>query len=163
MDVMFRRYTYDFIILLLSASFLISCSEEGKEGNSPVHTASWTHPSGLTDNISPDGEKAYIPKVAMDNNGNAVITWFQSDGANMQIFISEYRNGAWTFPAALSDNISPNGEDTRYPRVAMDDNGNAVVAWEQDLSAVSRVYFSEKRDDVWSFPSGLTDKISPGG
>ncbi len=158
---LFIRYIYGFIILLLSASSLISCSEGGNEGNYSVHTGSWTHPSGLTDYISPGGESANNPQVAMGNSGNAVITWAQSDGANDQIFISEYRNDTWTFPTALSDNISPNGENATVPRVAMDDNGNTIVVWQQDVSTIPQIFISEKRDGAWSFPSGLTDNISP--
>ena len=51
----------------------------------------WTHPSNLADNISPDGTDGYGPSVAMDNNGDAIITWYQDNGASTQIFISEYR------------------------------------------------------------------------
>lgn len=56
-----------------------------------VSSKSWTHPSGLTDHPSPDGQDAEYQQVAMDDNGNAIITWWQSDGGNWQIFKSEYR------------------------------------------------------------------------
>jgi hypothetical protein len=57
----------------------------------PTYTKSWTHPADVTDNISPDGEDGSAPQVAMENNGNAIITWLQSDGSKTQIFMSEYR------------------------------------------------------------------------
>jgi len=56
-------------------------------------TLKWTNPSTLSDNISPNGQDAYDPQVAMDNNGGAIITCQQSDGFNWQIFKSEYRFG----------------------------------------------------------------------
>ncbi len=56
----------------------------------------WTNPSSLADNISPAGQNADYPEVAMDDNGNTVITWRQYDGSNYQIFKSEYRNGVWS-------------------------------------------------------------------
>jgi len=37
------------------------------------------------------GQHATFSQVAMDDNGNAIITWYQSDGVNWQIFKSEYR------------------------------------------------------------------------
>jgi hypothetical protein len=124
----------------------------------------WSHPSGINDNISPDGTSAYDPKPSMDNNGNALIVWFQSNGVNNQIFKSEYRNGAWTHPADLNDNISPDGTFALYPQLAMDDSGNAVIVWrQQNVSAIWQIYKSEYRNGVWTHPANLADTLSPGG
>jgi len=123
----------------------------------------WTHPSSLTDNISPDLQDAYVPQVAMDNNGNAIIVWRQSDGSNLQIFKSEYRGGVWTHPSSLTDNISPDGPDTYYPQVAMDNNGNAIITWHQSDGANIHIFKSEYRGGVWTHPSSLSDNICPDG
>ena len=123
----------------------------------------WTHPFDLTDNISPDAEDASVPKVAMDRNGNAIITWLESDGSNDQIFMSEYRSGSWTHPLDLADNISPDGQDASDPEVAMDDNGNAIIAWYQSDGSNKQIFMSEYRSGTWSHPADLTDKISPDG
>ena len=123
----------------------------------------WTHPSSLSDNISPDGQNADYPQVAMDDNGNAIIVWRQFDGSNFQIFKSEYRSGSWTHPASLSDNISPDGQDASIPQVAMDDNGNAVIVWSQSDGSNYQIFKSEYRSGTWTHPSSLTDNISPDG
>jgi len=123
----------------------------------------WTHPASLSDNISPDGQHAYAPQVAMDDNGNAVIVWRQSDGSNYQIFKSEYRSGTWTHPASLCDNISPDGQNARYPQVAMDANGNAVIVWSQYDGSNYQIFKSEYRSGTWTHPASLTDNISPDG
>ena len=52
---------------------------------------SWTHPADISDNISPDSEHAYNPRVAIDNYGISIIVWYQNDGSNNQIYISEFR------------------------------------------------------------------------
>jgi len=130
---------------------------------SEYRSGSWSHPLDLADNISPNGQHAYNPQVAMDNNGNAIITWEQSDGSNVQIFKSEYRSGGWTHPANLADNISPNGQNARYPEVAMDNNGNAIIAWYQSDGSNKQIFMSEYRSGTWSHPADLTDKISPDG
>jgi len=123
----------------------------------------WAHPAGILDNISPDGQNISNPKVAMDNNGNAIIVWYQYDGARQQIFKSEYRGGAWTHPAALSDNISPDGQNANEPIVVMDDNGNAIICWYQNDGSQSQIFKSEYRGGVWTHPSALSDNISPDG
>jgi len=130
---------------------------------SEYRSGSWTHPSNLTDNISPDGQSTYNPQVAMDDNGNAIIIWLQSDGSNNQIFKSEYRSGSWTHPSNLTDNISPDGQDADYPQVAMDNNGNAVIVWEQSDGTNDQIFKSEYRSGTWTHPSGLSDNISPDG
>jgi hypothetical protein len=124
---------------------------------------SWSHPANLSDNISPDGPNASCPKVAMDNNGNAIIVWYQLDGSNRQIFMSEYRSGSWTHPADLSDNISPDGPECYYPEVAMDNNGNAIIVWYQLVGSTDQIFMSEYRSGSWTHPADLSDNISPDG
>jgi microcompartment protein CcmK/EutM len=123
----------------------------------------WTHPSSLSDNISPDGQHAENSQVAMDNNGNAIIIWYQSDGSVDQIFKSEYRGGVWTHPSSLSDNISPDGQNADYSQVAMDNNGNAIIVWKQNDGSDDQIFKSEYRGGVWTHPSSLSDNISPDG
>jgi len=123
----------------------------------------WTHPSSLTDNISPDGQGAFQAQVALDDDGNATVVWMQSDGSNRQIFMSEYRNGTWTHPSSLTDNISPDGQDASAPQVAMDSNGNIVVVWSQSDGSNSQIFMSEYRNGTWTHPSSLTNNISPDG
>ncbi len=130
---------------------------------SEYRAGSWTDPSGLNDSISPGGQDAIIPIVAMDNNGDAIIGWRQSDGANTQVFRSEHRNGSWTDPSDLMDNNSPDGETVVNMRVAMGDNGEAVIVWSQFDGAINRIFRSEYRNNAWTDPADLNDHISPDG
>jgi len=69
---------------------------------------------------------------------------------------------AWHHPVDLTENISPMGYDTLHPDVAMDDNGNVIIVWEQkDGSGKRHIYKSEYRDGVWIHPAGNFDFISP--
>jgi len=126
-------------------------------------TLKWFNPSTLSDNISPDGTSALYPQVAMDNNGNAIIVWYQNDGLHDQIFKSEYRGGIWTYPGSLSDNISPDGTGVIYPQVAMDNNRNAIIVWEQFDGAKNQIFKSEYRSGIWKHPTSVSDNISPDG
>jgi len=123
----------------------------------------WFHPMGLQEYICPNGSNALNPKVAMDANGNALVAWEQSDGVNIQIFKSEYTNGVWTHPSSLSDNISPDGQDAYSPEVAMDETGNAIIAWIQYDGANWQTFKSERRNGIWKHPSNLSEKICPSG
>jgi hypothetical protein len=123
----------------------------------------WTHPADSVDNISPDGQSADIPQVAMDNNGDAIIVWLQSDGAYNQVFKSECRGGVWTHPTDLSGHISPDGATAWGPQVAMGDDGSAIIVWAQGNGSNDQVFRSEYRGGVWTHPQGLSDNISPDG
>ncbi|MDH4468543.1 MAG: sialidase family protein, partial [Bacteriovoracaceae bacterium] len=124
---------------------------------------SWDHPSSLTDNISPDVQSAHAPQVAMNTNGKILITWEQSDGANLQIFYSYFDGISWDHPSNLSDNISPNGQAARSPQVAMNSNGKIVITWEQADGASEQIFYSYFNGASWDHPSNLNDNISPDG
>jgi len=129
---------------------------------SEYRAGAWKHPTGLTDNISPDGQPVWPASVAMDNLGNAIIAWPQKDGANWRIYLSEYRSGQWVDPTLL-EAISPAGENAWFPALAMDDAGNAIIAWPQFDGADLQIFMSEYRSGLWSHPMGLLDNISPDG
>ena len=125
---------------------------------SEYRDGSWSDPTSLTDNISPDGEDAVFssaPDVAIDNAGNAIVVWVQFDGTTDQVFRSEYRDGAWTDPADLSDSISNSGGVVRNPKVAMGGNGDAIIVWEQ----LGGVYRTEYRKGMWTDPH----QVAPSG
>lgn len=129
---------------------------------SEYRLGAWTHPTGLLDNISPDGQHAYDPHVAMDDNNQAIIVWKQFDGSTNRMFKSEYRLDTWTHPTGLADNFSPAGY-ANYPKVAMDNNNNAIIIWMQNDGSFDQMFKSEFRSNTWTHPSGLTDNISPDG
>ncbi len=170
-EVVVMKKTFSLSVLVLMLTVVLSACGGGggggggggnnDGGTNPHASKTWTHPSSVTDNISPDGQNAYNQQVAMDNNGNAVIVWQQYDNANWQIFKSEYRNSAWTHPSSVTDNISPDGQNAEHPQVAMDDNGNAVIAWHQSDGANEQIFKSEYRNGAWTHPSSVTDNISP--
>ena len=106
----------------------------------------WIHPANETNHVSPDGDTCRSPAVAMDAFGNAVVAWQQRNGANYQVYVSQYRNGLWTHPVGVSEHINPAGEGVNAPRVAMDDLGNAIVVWKQDdETGQTGVFMSEFR------------------
>ncbi len=151
----------------------------------------WSHPSDLdADAFNPPGQvcpgiTCPIPvNIAMDNNGNAIIVWDQrtttyADYYDGAIYRSEYRNGSWTHPANVNDTVN-SGEMTdwaRYPEVAMDNNGNALIVWAQNDDTLDcmvsppnvygsfewpcqQIFVSEFRDGSWTEPLNKSDHIS---
>jgi hypothetical protein len=82
----------------------------------------WSPAETASDPIS----NAYAPRVAMDDQGNAIASWQWWDGAYL-VVQAAFRSpaGPWAAPETLSGT----GRDSSRPRVAMDAAGNALVGW----------------------------------
>ncbi len=76
--------------------------------------------------ISPAGQNASTPRVAVDADGDAVFAWQRSDGTNSRI-----QTRALSAAGALSavQTVSPAGENATQPGVAVDADGDAVLVW----------------------------------
>jgi hypothetical protein len=85
-------------------------------------TGAWSVPQTISD----ANRGASEPALAVDNSGNAVAVWTQSDGTNLRIY-SAYRpaGGSFLTPAP----ISASGADASGPDVSIDNSGNALAAW----------------------------------
>jgi hypothetical protein len=71
---------------------------------------------------------ASSPQVAMDSNGNAMVVWQQVDSSgNHSILANRYSDGVW----GGSKWLEAGSGDASNPQIAMDNNGNAMVVWEQ--------------------------------
>jgi hypothetical protein len=82
---------------------------------------------------------AYPPHVDVDGSGNAISVWYQDDGTNLNILANRYVVGTGWGSATLieTDNLG----EARYPQVALDSSGNAIVVWRQEDSV---------RDNIWA-------------
>ncbi|MBU1158607.1 MAG: hypothetical protein KKE24_04635 [Candidatus Thermoplasmatota archaeon] len=75
-----------------------------------------------------DAGDAQFPDVAVDASGNAIAVWEQDDGIRNNILSSRYVVGTgWGTPMY----IELDSETAHYPKVALDDSGNATAVWQQ--------------------------------
>jgi PKD domain len=102
----------------------------GSDGsNSIVEAAAGSAASGAWQTpvaLSPAGQRAEAPRVALDPQGDAVAVW-QSYGANyiIEAAARPAAGGAWQTPVALS----PAGESSYTAQVAIDSQGNTIAVW----------------------------------
>ena len=105
--------------------------------SAPVRVSSANAVAGVT-----------VADLAVDAAGNAIALWAQGDGRTNH-FDEWYATydaaaGAWSAPALASD-----GVDSAYGgRVAVNANGQAVVAWQQENGDGTTV--SNAPTDVWA-------------
>ena len=76
----------------------------------------------------------------MNENGDVVAAWIQSNGSGPSVWAKLYLVGeGWTEAELVEDTI----EEVRYPEVAIDSDGNAIVLWSQMNASVVNL-------DIWS-------------
>jgi PKD domain len=100
----------------------------------PASVGSWKLPAT---NLSAPGESAYYPAVAIDPQGNAVAAWSRASGGDVIVQASSRlsEDGVWQ-PA---QDLSAAGEESYYPQVAIDPDGNAVAIWGSDSGGVNTI------------------------
>jgi Ca2+-binding RTX toxin-like protein len=77
-------------------------------------------------------------QVAMDANGNFVVVWSDNSGSEGgEIYARRYDNQGNALDAAPV--MVGSGNSAYDPQVAMDNDGDFVVAWENDLNATVQV------------------------
>ena len=83
---------------------------------------------GTAELIETNDGDAGSPQVAMDEEGNAIAVWQQSDGIRHNIWSNRYVVGDGWGDAEF---IETNDGDAGSPQVAMDEDGNAIAVWQQ--------------------------------
>jgi hypothetical protein len=83
--------------------------------------------------LSDPGEHAYNPQVAIDQGGNALLTWTRSDGSTgcggYGCFRVQARARSAAGALGATQTVSPG--IAYYPQVAVDDSGDAVFVWQR--------------------------------
>jgi len=84
--------------------------------------------SGTAISGHPRGDRSEGVSLATNARGDAVAVWQQVEGAEDGIWARGFSNGSWQEPSLLAAGDITN---LGYPRVALDDQGNAIAAWPQ--------------------------------
>ncbi|HHL31813.1 MAG TPA: hypothetical protein ENJ41_04445, partial [Oceanospirillales bacterium] len=95
----------------------------------------------------------YNPDVVMDKSGNAIAVWQQYNGKTQQIYYAKYNEGIWQAELALSSDANL---IMLYPRIEMNENGQAILAWIQTNGLRYNIYSSLfNPESGWSIPVQL--------
>jgi hypothetical protein len=110
--------------------------------------------------------------AAGNERGDAIVSWYQSAGADLRVFVSERRSGGdWSRPRAdqhLSPAANaPEGRHGRYlgaSRPAIAASGAAAVVWAQpDPDGEVRLMLATRSaDGAWRSPRDRNDTFSAG-
>lgn len=113
-------------------------------------------------------ETAYEPRVAFAPDGEALVLWNQWTGSNfgvaMAVRPAARADDPFVAPASPEELLSPPVNYANAPRMAVGDDGEALVAWYQAPVDDLMVYVSERRHpgDAFSRPAA-PGFLSPAG
>ncbi len=120
--------------------------------------AGWSAPLPVDDTTAGQSDE---PQVAVDGNGNALITWVQLAGGSWSVRSRRCPAGALSGCAAVRLVAGPAGS-VELPRLAGAPNGAAMIVWQQVDSAGQRGLYASAyaaAGDAWD--SSAT-RIDPG-
>lgn len=122
--------------------------------NSKKHSLSSGWENQIDVLSSPTGN-AYNPKIAIDENSNAISVWSQVVGTQYKIFANRYINGVgWGTPTVISQGIG----NASNPQISINSIGNAVVAWDQEGVGGISVWINNFTGGTW----GTSTEIASG-
>lgn len=97
----------------------------------------------------------FLPRVGIDENGNAVAVWTRTNGTTNQVVSSTFNfaTGTWG-PILVIASVDTSLGSIGVPYVVVDRAGNATAVWEETLNGITQVYGSTLTAGtaVWTFP-----------
>ena len=125
------RVTCALVLTSLLGSVLVAPAADGD------YVVGWGDPFLVEDY---DLHSTFMPRCAMNDNGDIVVTWGQNNGSATNLHGRIYHPGeGWSEAELLEDFMTT----TQFPDVAIDGSGNAVIVWEQ-------INESTANEDIWS-------------
>ncbi|HET8948934.1 MAG TPA: hypothetical protein VFN44_00440, partial [Solirubrobacteraceae bacterium] len=97
---------------------------------------------GAAQDVSGSGQNAFSPSAAIAANGTAMVAWYRSNGTNDIIQAAMKPAGSGFFGSA--SDLSAAGQSAGGPEAAMNDAGDATVAWYRYDGATYRVQATTK-------------------
>lgn len=82
--------------------------------------------------------REFIPQIAVDDSGNALTVWSQTDGTRDNIWANRYTNGSW----GTAEKIETDDGDARGPQISVDSSGNALAIWYQSDGLLNTTRFN---------------------
>lgn len=129
----------------------------------------WQFPDGADDVLSPHVFYSNAPNPAVNARGDALISWYQSDGGALLAYQSERfgYEGSFSRPPVddyLSVRDTPvDSHPFANPRPALSERGDAAVVWTQENGKGSVLVYLATRtpDGAWTRPASVDDALSP--
>jgi hypothetical protein len=128
----------------------------------------WDRPATQDDVLSPAVFFSNTPVVALNDAGEALISWYQSLGGPLMAFVSERAgvDAPFSHPGPMGFISAPGGAVDSDPvaavKPAVAPDGSAAVVWTQENGQGATLVYLATRDagGRWTKPASLADAFS---
>jgi hypothetical protein len=95
--------------------------------------------------------RSAFPSIALDQQDRPVIAWQDTLAGEFQIFLRRWTGSKWEeLGGSATDGGISRGQGTALAAsVALDSSGRPMVAWQQELSGISAIYFAHWDGREW--------------
>ncbi|MDQ2900513.1 MAG: hypothetical protein M3Y07_12055, partial [Acidobacteriota bacterium] len=95
----------------------------------------------------------HAPAIAADGRGSIKVVWPRNENGGFQIYGSDFRNGAWTKPEALTST----GSSNFWPQLASDGKGSVALVWQGFRNSQSVILSRLWNGKRWSAEQRVSD------
>ncbi len=113
-------------------------------------TGSWSS----TGFISGSAVNADFPKIAVGSNNNPRSTWQEENSGRLEIFYANSTSNGDTWSS--SEKVSSNTSNSKHPDIAVDDDGNTHLIWEDHRIASQGLTYRLRNNSGWQLPINIT-------
>jgi hypothetical protein len=130
-----------------------------------VRTRSTAGTLGTIQTLSPSGQNAIRPQVGLDATGDAVVVWQRFDGSSSSCcYRVQARSRSATGTLGPVETLSAPGQDSTFPQIGIDGNGNALIVWQRfDGSSSSCCLRAQAQARSATGTLGAVQTLSAGG
>lgn len=95
------------------------------------------------------------PAVAVSASGVVDVVWQDRDASDLpyEVYHSQWNGQVWSLPENLSDSAA---EQSIIPNVAMGQNDEAHVTWQEKVDGRYAIYYTYGRVGYWSIPERVS-------
>jgi hypothetical protein len=91
---------------------------------------------------------AGLPRIAMNGAGNAIVAWYQFDGARYNIWANRFNGKTWGIAEPIGIG-HPDYGSASYPQVSINNTDNAIVVWEEYDGARYNIWANRFYGTAW--------------
>ncbi len=130
-----------------------------QDGTLSIYVKRWTGTSwvllGTTSLDIFTNQDAKNPSLALDNSGNPVVSWEESDGSSSNIYVKRWDGSGWIQLGGILD-VNFN-QTASNPNLALDAAGNPTVSWYEFDGSSSNIYVKRWDGSGWTQPGTILD------
>jgi hypothetical protein len=113
--------------------------------------STWVNVGGPLSGSSIEDSNATVPSLAVDGNGNPTVAWYEAVGEGGNIYVQKFNGSSWwSVGTEVISVIGRDGDDgSSYPpSLALDSNGNPILAWSDYNSDGNEKIYVRKFDGI---------------